>query len=306
LEGELARIADAQHGVVARWQLLMLGFSADQVKRRVRSARLHRVQSGVYAVGRRGLTKEGQWMAAVLAGGQGAVLSDRDAAAAHALLRAEYGPIHVTTPRKLVSRDGLRFHHRHLLAAELTAVEGIPTTTVARTIVDLAATEPRRVVERAIHEAEVQRTLDLRALEAIVDRWPHSRGIRAIRAILADRSLGSASTKEELEDAFVAFLDEEGFPHPQTNAWIQIGERWFQVDCLWRAQRLIVELDGWQVHGTRRRFETDRERDRALLKADWRPIRVTWRHLHGGRRALAGDLRELLGCGQTASRRRAS
>ena len=85
--------------------------------------------------------------------------------------------------------------------------------------------------------------------------------------------------------------------------WLQVGEHWIEADCIWRAEKVIVELDSWSVHGTRRKFETDRERDRALHVAGWRPIRVTWRHLHGGRAQLAEDLRQLLGLRR---RRRAS
>ena len=233
-------------------------------------------------------------MAAVLAAGDGAVLSHRDAAAVHALGVASHGPIHVTAPRQMRSGPKLRLHHRGLSPDEVTSVDGIPATTVARTIFDLAATEPRRRVERAIHEAEVQRTLDLDELEAIVSRSPHTRGVRPIRSILAERDFGSVNTKEQLEERFIALLEEEGLPLPETNRWMQIGDVWIEADCVWPDQRLIAELDSWGVHGTRRRFETDRERDRALHVASWRPIRLTWRHVHHGRSALVADLHGLL------------
>jgi hypothetical protein len=242
-------------------------------------------------------------MAAVLAGGADAVLSDRHAAGLHALLRADYGPTSVTVPRKLSNRPGLRFHHRCLPPAEITAIDGIPVTTVARTIFDLAGAEPRRTVERAMHEAEVQRTFDLRELERILNRSPRARGVRIIRTILADRSFGALNTKEELEAAFIAFVRAESLPLPETSAWLRIADRWIEADCAWRDEKVIVELDSWQIHGTRRKFESDRERDRALHVAGWRPVRVTWRHLHGGRAALADDLRDLLGLPR---RRRAS
>jgi len=234
-------------------------------------------------------------MAAVLVGGVGAALSHRDAAAAHALLRADYGPIHVTAPRQLRSRPSLRLHHRCLFPDEITTVDGIPATTVARTIFDLARTEPRRTVERAIHEADVQRTFDLSELQRIVDRSPHARGVRSIRSILVARDLGSVNTKQQLEEAFIAFLEERRLPLPETNVWLRIGDLGIEADCVWREQGVIAELDSWSVHGTRTRFESDRERDRALQVARWRPIRVTWRHLHHGRAELAGDLRDLLG-----------
>jgi very-short-patch-repair endonuclease len=302
LDVQLAALADRQHRVVSTHQLLGLGFGRGAIALRVRGGRLHPVHRGVYAVGTRKLSREGVWMAAVLAGGEGGVLSDRTAAAAGGLLRADHGQVHVTVPRKMRSRSGLRFHHRLLSAAETTTIDGIPTTTVARTIFDLSATQPRRVVERAVHEAEVLRTIDVRDLDAILDRSPHARGVRQLRSILADRSFGTAATKEELEAALMAFVVEERLPLPETNIWLRIGDTWIEADCVWREQKLIAELDGWGVHGTRRNFESDRERDRALQVEGWRPIRVTWRHLHRGRAKLAADLRALLGVNSPAAR----
>jgi predicted transcriptional regulator of viral defense system len=294
LDAQLAALAARQHGVISLSQLVLLGFGRGAVELRLRSGRLHLVHRGVYAVGLRKLTREGTWMAAVLAAGGGAVLSHRDAAAAHALLRADYGPIHITSPRKLHSRPGLRLHHRCLTAEEIVALDGIPTTAVARTILDLAATEPRRAVERAIHEAEVHRVLDLREIAAAVNRSPHAKGVRAVRSVLAERDARAAHTREELEERFIAFLVDERLPLPKTNVRLRVGRGWIEADCAWFEQKVIAELDGWAVHGTRRRFESDRERDRALHVAGWRPIRVTWRQLHDGRPELAADLRELL------------
>lgn len=299
----MAALAAGQHRVVSRDQLGALGFGRRAIQERLRSRHLHRRHSGVYSVGTADLTRLGHWHAAVLAGGDDAVLSHRDAGAAHAIFVANYGPVNVTVPRKLHDRAGLRFHHRALRDDEVATVDGIPATSVARTIFDLAASEPARRVRNAIDQADMNRTLDLRALEAIAARSARCRGVRAIRAILANLRLGSGVTREELEALFMDFLVEIGAPLPDTNVWMEIAGRQIQADCVWREERVIAELDSWGVHGTRRNFESDRERDRRLVVEGWLPIRVTWRHLHHDRAELAADIHRLLGLPR---RRRAS
>jgi very-short-patch-repair endonuclease len=111
---------------------------------------------------------------------------------------------------------------------------------------------------------------------------------------LADNNRGATVTKQEFVYLFVEFLDSLGLPRPETDRWIKIGDRWIEADCLWRAYKVIVELDGYAVHGTRRNFESDRARDRAIHTTDWRVIRITWRQLHEERAELAADLRLLL------------
>ena len=133
------------------------------------------------------------------------------------------------------------------------------------------------------------RLADPLSLHHLVARHPGRRGVATLRALLADAALGTTVTRQELEHVFAAFVKEAGLPRPATNVLVE----GYEVDAVWRDARLIVELDGRAVHSTRRAFESDRARDRALTVAGWRVIRVTWRQLHRDRAALAGDLHRL-------------
>jgi very-short-patch-repair endonuclease len=174
-------------------------------------------------------------------------------------------------------------------------VEGIPVTSPPRTLLDLAAVLDPRQVGRAVHEAEVLRLTDPLTLDDLVARYPRRRGIATIKAVLAAGRFGATVTRSELEERFLAFLEANHLPSPEVNVGVKSAERWVEADCVWRAQRLIVELDGRVVHATTQAFERDRARDRGLQVAGWRVVRVTWRHLHDDPAALAADLRGLLG-----------
>jgi len=224
-------------------------------------------------------------MAAVLACREGAVLSHQSAAALWSIGGTARGRIDVTAPRDLRPRRGLHPHRAVLPADEITVLDGIPTTTPARTLLDLAAVVSRRSLERALDEAEVLR---LPGPQTLLDRYPGRRGAANLRTLLLT-SRSPTPTRTKLEDRFLTFLDDHGLPRPETNCIVDI----YEVDAVWRDARLIVELDGFATHGTRRGFERDRERDRRLTAAGWRVIRLTWRQLSGGD-ALAQELRTLL------------
>jgi hypothetical protein len=227
-------------------------------------------------------------MAAVLAGGDGAHLSHRSAAALWGVL-PNRGEIQITTKRRLRPRDKINFHSQSLLLDEVTTYDGIPTTTVARTLLDIAATEPDQL-ERAFNEAEYLRLWDATGVAELIDRYPRRSGAPALRALLDAGAKGI--TREELEHRFHAFVEEHGLPRPELNADLEIEPgRWIRVDCLWRAARLIVELDGHAAHSTTSRFHSDRERDRLLALAGWTVVRVTSRHLTD---RLATDLDALI------------
>lgn len=293
LDAVLAYLAERQHGVVARWQLLRLGFGGGAIDMRVKRGRLHLIYRGVYAVGHSVISKQGWWVAAVLAGGEDAVLSHGDAGEGWSIHRSGGSRVEITAPR-LVRRAGIRCHVSRLPDDETTVIHGIPITTVPRTILDLAGREPQRRIETAIHEAEVHRLHDALSLPDLIRRYPRARGVRLIRAILADLARGAKVSKEEMEDLFIALLDRFGIPRPETNKWLQIAGIWIEADCVWREQKLIIELDGYAVHGTRRKFESDRYRDRKLKVAGWTVVRVTWRQLNDHSDDLASDLRALL------------
>lgn len=231
-------------------------------------------------------------MAAILAGGDGAVAFRRLAASVWDLgptpLNAE-----VAAPRRLRARPGLRFFEAELSPDEVTARDGIPVTTVARTLLDLAAVLPRDRLERAVHEAEFRRYADSPALPELVERHRGARGLASLRTILDDRHLGEIITRSELEHRFLSLIAREALPTPQVNVPIYAAGRRFEADCVWADRQLIVELDGAAAHATKRAFERDRERDRLLQAAGWRVVRVTWRQLHDDPAACIADLRRL-------------
>jgi very-short-patch-repair endonuclease len=268
-----------QWGVVARGQLLDAGLSRKIVANRVRSGHLLPLHPGVYAVGHRRLRREGVWLAAVLAAGPGAVLSHRDAAGLHDLRPANHGRIDISTTGRARSSAGITVHRtRTLDARDVTTVRGLPTTTVARTLVDLAGIVPRAHLARAIKEAELRDTFDLTAVEAAMARTRGRRGPghRALREEIRERrALSATHTHSPLEDAFLRLLRGADLPIPATNANVE----GLQVDAAWRAHRLVVELDGWQSHHTRHAFQHDRERDAILTAAGWRTVRFTHHHV---------------------------
>ena len=286
LDAVIAALAGRQHGVVARWQLLRLGLGRRAIDRRISQGRLHPLHPGVYSVGHPVVSREGRWMAAVLACGEGAVLSHQSAAALWSIRGTAKSRIDVTAPRDLRPRPGLHPHRAVLPADEVTVHDGIPTTTPARTLLDLAAVVPRRTLERALDEAEVLR---LPGPHTLLGRYPRRRGAATLRTLLLT-SRSPTPTRTELEAKFLTFVDDWGFDRPAVNTIIE----GLEVDAAWRDARLIVELDGFATHGTRRGFERDRKRDRQLTAAGWRVIRLTWRQLADGE-ALARELRALLG-----------
>jgi very-short-patch-repair endonuclease len=135
---------------------------------------------------------------------------------------------------------------------------------------------------------------DALSLHDLLERYPRRRGAAVIRAILQERSAGALRTRTEIEAALIDFLDALGLPRPELNVWLEVGDAWIEADAVWRAQRVVAELDGRAVHLTPRAFEADRARDRRLAVHHWRPIRITWRHIHHEPAELESDLRVLL------------
>jgi predicted transcriptional regulator of viral defense system len=294
VDAAIAALAGSQHGVVSREQLLGLGLGRGAVAVRLQRSGLHALHRGVYAVGHRALGREARWLAAVLASGSGAALSHRSAAALWGIRASSGTRVEVAVPHGGRSKAGIHVHRIVLAADERTVERAIPVTTPARTLLDLAAVLPPHQIERAIEQAEVLRLSDAIALEALVARHPRRAGTRALRRILGDARIGETVTRSELERRFLVFLDDHGLPRPLVNAPLELPVGWIEADCLWRAERLVVELDGYASHGTRTSFERDRARDRALQVAGWRVLRITWRHLRTQPDTVAADLRRLL------------
>ncbi|MFL5873850.1 MAG: hypothetical protein ACJ75T_10330 [Solirubrobacterales bacterium] len=189
-------------------------------------------------------------------------------------------------------RDGAR--EASVREDEWLVEEGAAVTSPFRTIFDLAAVAEKREVERAWHEAEVQGQTDWVSLPLLLERYSGQRGTRVLREMLgSDEPVGI--TRNEFEERFLAFIDIHGLPRPRMNADLALRGRFFEADALSEAQRVIAELDSRSVHGTKKRFESDRLRDRILVAEEYRTVHVTWLQLRDEPEAIAADLRLALG-----------
>lgn len=295
----LAELAERQHGVVARRQLGALGLSPTMVRDRIEQGHLLRLHRGVYAVGHRRLRREGWWMAAVLAAGPRAVLSHRDAAALHGLRRpGDHVRWEVTTSGRAASTPALRVRRSEVLAPQdRTTVGGIPVTSVARTLVDLAGVVSVAQLRRALAEAERQHRFDLRAIEDAMARTAGRKGAGHARlhaALAGLEAVGERVTRSRLERRFLALLAAHGLPRPLTNHWLEGQE----VDACWPRERVTVELDGWDAHRTREAFQTDRTRSNALQGRGWIALRLTWADVSRQPQATAATVRAALARGR--------
>jgi Protein of unknown function (DUF559) len=286
-------LATRQHGVVTRWQLASLGFGVKAIEAALGEGRLSPVHEEVFAVGHTRVSQKGYWWAAVLAYGPDAVLSHQSAAVLWGLRRRRRGPIHVTATlgrQGVRRRKGIWIHRCKLQAEETTVHEGIPVTTVARTIFDLAEVTAYEEVKKAAEAADRRNLLRLRELEGICEWGRGRRALSPVRRLLLE--LGApVEGRSPLEIRFAEFLREYRLPPPPQNVEV-LGH---EVDALWPEAKLIVELDSWQFHGDRAAFERDRARDPKLLIAGYRTIRVTHRRLDREADQLAAEIRQLLG-----------
>jgi very-short-patch-repair endonuclease len=265
--------------------MLALGLGKSAIGEWVSKGRLHRMHRGVYAVGHLNMTRNGHFMAAVLACGGKAALSHFSAAVLWGLVSDE-GKIHVTTPTG-GERPGLVVHRAGLEEGEVTKRAGIAVTKPARTLIDLADVAPRRTLERALDEAEFLR-LDCAGLAPRHGR----RGAGTLSSVLAVHAAGSTRTRSELEERFLALCDKHNLPRPEVNVYVE----GYECDFVWPDQRLIVETDGAAAHGTARAMRRDPIRDAELMIAGWRVWRVTYERLLREPEAVA---EQLVGLGVT-------
>jgi predicted transcriptional regulator of viral defense system len=280
----VARVAARQHGMVTRVQLLGLGLSAREIDYRLATGRLWRVHRGVYAVGHRPPSPHARAMAAVLACGPGAVLSHRSAAALWAMGVRWPADVEVTAPVQR-QRNGIRVHRsRTLTRRDVTRQFGIPVTTPARTLLDLADQLDHPSLTRAVNEARLAHRSTLPELAELLTRSP-GRTTRRLRPFV---EADTGPTRSRLEDAFLAFAAKHGLPTPEVNQIVAGHE----VDMLWREHRIIVELDSRDHH--EHAFEEDRDRDATLLDAGFPVLRITWRRLTGHPAREAARLRSIL------------
>jgi len=290
---QIAELANRQYGLVALWQLPDL--DEELARKRARVGKLHRVHQGVYSVGHRVLPRNGHLLAAVLACGPEAVLSHRSAAVLHGLLSEVGTRIHVIAPnRRGRSPAGIAAHRDGTLApGDRTVVEEIPCTSIARTLLDMAAAKDRSL-RYAINQAEVERKFDLRAIEELLGRSRGRRGVRRLKLEISLHDPREQVTRREFEARFLRFSRRFRLGFPEVNGHLVIDGISMMPDFLWREARLIVEIDSRRVHGTVTAFEKDRRRDQILTAAGWTVIRCTWRQLRDEPGQLADTIRALL------------
>jgi predicted transcriptional regulator of viral defense system len=296
-DSAISALAVRQHGVVALDQLVALGLSASAVRSRVASGRLHRVHRAVFAVGHPRLTRNGRVMAAILACTSGTVASHRTAAALLGLRIHGHPWVDVTSPGSTARRRvGIRIHSgATLTACDVTIVDNVPCTTLARTLLDVAEDGTRRELERACDRAEAQRLLDMTVVDEVFARAHGRRGAGLLHAVLSEYDVGSTLTRNELEERFLMISRAAALAPDAVNAWIPYpGGGGAEVDFLWRARCLIVEVDGRDVHTTRRAFDADRRRDQQLMLLGWRVVRFTWRQVMFEPAYVSATLRALL------------
>ena len=227
----------------------------------------------MYSFGHRELTIEGRLIAAVLACGPGAVLSHRSAAAYWERLPTWAGPVDVTVATKTgrVQRRGIRLHlTRSLDTRDVTVRNGIPITTPAKTVVDLNAVVPDRLVERAYEQALIRRLITFDAVVEALELAP-GRKTKALRRVLAIERRTTTVTRSELEERFLALVRRAGLPEPELNQRVA----GYEVDFLWRQRRRVIEVDGFAYHSTRQATTRDRRKDDDLETAGFRVTRFT-------------------------------
>lgn len=295
----IADLAERQHGVVALWQLENLGLHAKMVDKRVDAGRLHRVHQGVYAVGHSLLTVNGHRMAAVIACGPEAVLSHRSAAALWGLREDGRSRIDVTAPgRRGRIPAGIDAHrHGSLRPLDRAAVDGIPCTSLARTLLDLAAVISYRELQHAITQAEVTRQFDLMSMQELLSRSRRRRGVARLRLAIAAHDPREQDVRRELEQRLFALFRRASLSAPEVNAHLVVEGISMMPDFMWRDARLIVEADSRRVHGTIAAFEKDRLRDQRLAAAGWTVIRCTWAQVRDEPERLTRTIRTLLARG---------
>ncbi|MEP6952917.1 MAG: DUF559 domain-containing protein [Solirubrobacteraceae bacterium] len=282
-------LAETQSGVITRAQLLQHGVSEAAIDGRLRRGALRRIHAGVYALGHAALRDEGLWLAAVLASGPSAVLSHFSAAFLWRMRvpSSAGSAVHVTVTGERRGGPGLVAHRtRRIGAADVTVQRGITVTTPARTVIDCADLLTYREL-RALADHGVR--LDALALRHAQQRAPGRRGAPKVTRLLG----GEVRTRSVLERALRRLCRDAKIPPPLFNEPVLGHER----DAVWRAQRLIVEVDGGEFHAPKPAREADYERDVALVVAGWRVVRFTYDQIVREPEIVAARLHTLLGTG---------
>jgi len=252
------------------------------------------VHPGVYAVGHALLNQEGRLMAAVLACDPSAVISHVSAAELWGLIGSVSSDIDVTAPNRrgrtpvgiVAHRDGT------LQETDRTRLNGIPCTTVARTLLDLAAVLSPWELRKAISEAEVLGLLNIPEVRALIRRCRGRRGVARLRLCIDELDPSTKRTRSELERIFLALCKRAGLPQPEVNVRLEAAGIRLRPDFLWRDARLIIETDSRKFHGTASAFELDRQREQRFFAAGWQVVRCAWRQVEHKPQELIPLLRE--------------
>ena len=285
----IAALARTQHGYITRWQLLDIGLGPDEIKYRIKTGSLIPVYRGVYAVGHMPLGMEARAHAAVLACGTGAVLSHGSAASLWKYIGDWSLPLEVIAKCDR-RRPGICVHRATTLTRkDITRQLGVPVTSPARTALDMTPRLGDRQLRRFMRDARLTHTLNLSDLAELLDRHPRHPATKRLEPFLDPRKAGGP-TRSEFEDAFIEFAREYGLPAPITNTHVH----GYEVDALFAAERVIVELDGAEFHLDRYAFESDRDRDAHLLAAGYVTIRITWERLTEQPAREAARLKKIL------------
>lgn len=289
----LSRIAARQHGVVSRVQILALGVTPSFVARFVDSGLLHPLHLGVYALGHSQITREGRWMAAVLAVGEGAVLSHLSAALLWGIVDRAGGLIHVLAADSgSRARSGLVIHRtRHLPPGHRLEIDGIPVTSIDRTLLDLAAMLTPGRLRYAVEAADRRGLLDVPALIELCDASPGRKGTGALRRIALEQRGATARTKSPPESTFLRLCRDYGLPEPLVNSTLH----GYEVDFHWPDRRLVVEIDSYTFHRSWAQRQRDLERDADLKVRGHDVLRFTPERLAGDEEAVFAQVGALLG-----------
>jgi very-short-patch-repair endonuclease len=283
----IAALAKRQRGYVARQQLLQLGLGRDAINYRVRIGRLIRVHAGVYAVGHVPVAAVDRAAGALLACGQGAVLSHGSAASLWGLFKSWELPFEVTVARTRMPRN-VRVHRAaNLTRKDVRYHQALHVTSPARTILDITPRLTDKALTRVVNDARLARYLRLPELAELLERCPRQTGAKRLRPFV---TATGGPTRSEFEDAFVAFTERFGLPRPKLNAIV--GGR--EVDAVFEAEKLIVELDGFDYHSDRAAFEEDRDRDADNLLGGFGTVRITWDRMTKRPRNEAARLNAIL------------
>lgn len=277
MDREIARVARGQWGVITRAQLVEAGLEPTVISRRVQRGTLQRLHTGVYALGHRELRDEGHLLAAVLRGGEGATLGFWSAAVMLGLATGLRRPIDLIVPgQRARGSAGIRVHRMTLAGDERTARRGLPVTTPARTVADLAGTLRRDQLGDLVERSLRLRLATVPGLRAAVRGQGHA-GSAALRSWLEERHPDTHRARSKLERRTLALLRRHGLPRPEVNVWL--GEVGCEVDLLWPAARLVVEIDSLSFHGDAVAFEEDRRRSADLMAHRYRVLRFTRRQI---------------------------